>query len=238
MTLRVDIWSDIACPWCYIGQARFAQGLAQFAQADQVEVTWHSYQLDPTLPERYDGTEVDYLVQSKGMPRDQIERMVAGVAEAAAGENLPIDFDSVVPANSLRAHYLLKTIARHGGDVDAAEHALFAAHFADGEVISDDEVLVRVGVEAGIAEEDVRAGLASDEIEAAVQADFQTARAVGIQGVPFFVFGEKYAVSGAQPAELFKTALEKTWSELQPQKPAFVTLDGANGEACGPEGCS
>lgn len=237
MTLRVDIWSDIACPWCYIGQSRFAKGLAEFEHAEQVEVVWHSYQLDPTLPERFDGTEAEYLMQSKGMPQAQIQQMLRMVADAAAGEDLPIDFDSVVPANSWRAHALLKTVARHGGDVDAAEHALFAAHFAHGEAISDHEVLVRIGTECGISAEQARAGLADDTIAAEVQRDIATARSGGINGVPFFVFGEKYAVSGAQPPELFLAALEKTWSEMQPDKPAFITLDGAGGEACGPEGC-
>lgn len=238
MALQVDIWSDIACPWCYIGQARFAKGVAAFEHADEIEVTWHSYQLDPTLPERFDGTETDYLVQAKGMPRDQVEQMMAGVAEAAAGEDLPMDFTTVVPANSLRAHALLKTIARHGGDVDAAEHALFAAHFAQGEVISDPEVLVRIGTECGITAAQARAGLADETIDGEVRADFATARSFGITGVPFFIFGEKYAVSGAQPPELFTAALEKTWAELQPAKPAFITLDGEGGDACGPEGCA
>ncbi|WP_432559630.1 DsbA family oxidoreductase [Granulicoccus sp. GXG6511] len=241
-TLRVDIWSDIACPWCYIGQARFAKGLDAFATANGVDradvhVTWHSYQLDPTLPARFDGSEVDYLVQTKGMTRQQVEQMTGQVAAAAAGEGLPIDFDAVVPANSLRAHYLLKTIARHGGDVDKAEHALFAAHFAQGQVISDDEVLVRIGTECGISAEQARAGLDDDTIHAEVQGDFATARSIGVSGVPFFVLGEKYAVSGAQPPELFTQALERTWSELQPAKPQLINLDSAPGEACGPEGC-
>lgn len=188
------------------------------------------------LPERFDGTEAEYLVRFKGMPRDQIDQMLGMVTDAATGENLPMDFDRVVPANSLRAHYLLKTIARHGGDVDVAEHALFAAHFANGEVISDPEVLARIGTECGITAEQVRAGLEDDTIAAEVQGDLATARSAGISGVPFFVFGEKYAVSGAQPPEVFAAALIRTWSELQP-KAGFITLDGAGGEACGPEGC-
>lgn len=215
MTLRVDIWSDVACPWCYIGQARFAKGLAAFAEADRVRVKWHAFQLDPTLPERYDGSEVDYLVTAKAMSREQVEQMTAHVSNAARGEGLPIDFSTVVPSNSLRAHYLLKTVAHHHGDVDGATHALFAAHFAHGEVIADEDVLVRIGVEAGITAEQVRAGLGDDAIHAEVQGDFSTAHSIGVTGVPFFVLGERYAVSGAQPPELFTQALERTWSELQ-----------------------
>ncbi|MDO5681980.1 MAG: DsbA family oxidoreductase [Propionibacteriaceae bacterium] len=237
--LRVDIFSDIACPWCYIGQARFAKALADFEGRDQVRVTWHSYQLDPSLPERFDGSEIDYLVQSKGMPREQVEQMTQQVAAAAAGEGLPVDFAAVVPANSLRAHFLLKTVARHDGDVDAAQHALFAAHFANGEVISDEEVLVRIGTEAGLTAEQARAGLDDETIHAEVQGDITRGRSIGIGGVPFFVFEDKYAVSGAQPPELFLQALTKTWQEMEPANPTLLTLDGdgASGEACGVEGC-
>ena len=235
MTLRVDIWSDIACPWCYIGQSRFGKGVEQFGR--DVEVVWHSYQLDPTLPEEFDGNEIEYLSKTKGMPVERVEQMTAGVKQAADGEGLPMDFAAVRPANSLKAHRLLKTIARHGGDVDAAEHALFSSHFAHGEVISNDQVLTRIGVEAGITAEQVAEGQADPTIAAEVSEDIDTARQIGVTGVPFFVFGEKYAVSGAQPSEVFAQALQQTWDELQPDKPTFVTLDGDQGEACGPAGC-
>ncbi|MGA4668722.1 DsbA family oxidoreductase [Propionibacteriaceae bacterium Y1923] len=236
MSLRVDIWSDIACPWCYVGQSRFAKGAEAFGE--DVEVVWHSYQLDPSLPETYEGTEIDYLAERKGLPREQIVAMTAGVEQAASGEGLPMDFGAVRPANSLKAHHLLKTIGRHGGDVDAAEHKLFSAHFAQGEVISDVEVLTRIGVESGISAEQVAEGLADEGIHAEVQQDFDLARQSGVTGVPFFVFGEKYAVSGAQPPEVFAQALKQTWDELKPQqKPALISVEGEAGEACGPEGC-
>lgn len=235
MSLRVDIWSDIACPWCYIGQSRFSKGVELFGE--DVDVVWHSYQLDPTLPEQFDGTEVEYLSQTKGIPVERVEQMTAGVKQAADGEGLPMEFAAVRPANSMKAHRLLKTIGRHDGDVDAAEHALFSAHFAQGEVISDDQVLTRIGVDAGLTAAQVAAGQTDPTIAAEVAEDIDTARQIGVTGVPFFVFGEKYAVSGAQPAEVFAQALQQTWDELQPQKPAFVTLGGEQGEACGPAGC-
>ncbi|MGA4508541.1 DsbA family oxidoreductase [Propionibacteriaceae bacterium G1746] len=236
MSLRVDIWSDIACPWCYVGQSRFAKGAEAFGE--DVEVVWHSYQLDPSLPETYEGTETDYLAERKGIPREQVKQLHAGVEQAAAGEGLPMDTASVRPANSLKAHHLLKTIGRHGGDVNAAEHKLFSAHFADGEVISDVDVLTRIGLESGLTAEQVAEGLADPSIHAEVQEDFDVARQIGVTGVPFFVFGEKYAVSGAQPPELFEQALRQTWEELKPQqKPSLINVDGGAGEACGPEGC-
>lgn len=235
MSLRVDIWSDIACPWCYIGQSRFGKGVEQFGK--DVEVVWHSSQLDPSLPDEYDGNEIEYLSKTKGMPVERVEQMTAGVSQAAEGEGLPIDFAAIRPANSLRAHRLLKTIGRHGGDVDGAEHALFSSHFAKGEVISNEQVLTRIGVESGITAEQVAEGLADPTIHAEVTEDIDTAREIGVTGVPFFIFGEKYAVSGAQPAEVFAQALQQTWDEQQPAKPALINVGGDQGEACGPEGC-
>lgn len=213
MTLKIDVWSDIACPWCYVGQARLAKAIAGFEHRDEVDVTWHSYQLDPTLPERFQGTEAEYLVASKNLPLSDIQQMMKMVVTAARSEDLPINFDSVVPANSLRAHHLLKTIAAADGDVDGAKQSLFEAHFVSGEVISDPGLLVRIGTAAGLTGDQVRAGLADPDIDAAVQADIELARQIGVSGVPFFIFGEKYAVSGARKAELLRGALERAWAE-------------------------
>lgn len=213
MTLKIDVWSDIACPWCYIGQARLAKAIATFEHRDQVELTWHSYQLDPSLPERFEGTEAEYLMASKGLPLGDVQQMLKMVVTAARSEDLPLDFDAVVPANSLRAHHLLKTIAAADGDVEGAKQALFAAHFASGEVISATGVLVRIGTAAGVTEEQVHAGLADPKSDAAVRADIELARQIGVSGVPFFLFGEKYAVSGARKAELLRAAMDRAWAE-------------------------
>ncbi|MCM3553541.1 DsbA family oxidoreductase [Janibacter melonis] len=232
MALHIDIWSDIACPWCYIGKRRFESALAGFAHKDDVTVTWHSYQLDPSLPRHYDGTEVDYLVQRKGMAAEQVRQMTAHVAEQAAGEGLTYDFDSLVVANSLRAHHLLHVAARAGVQ-DEVKEALLDAHFVRGLDIGDDDVLVAIGGAAGVDEATVRAGLEDPEIGREVQGDFDTARSLGIQGVPFFVLDMKYAVSGAQPAEVFTQALEQAWREGNPLQPI-----GGDAAACGPDGCA
>lgn len=213
MALKVDVWSDIACPWCYVGQARLAKAIAAFEHRDAVDLTWHSYQLDPSLPERFDGTETDYLMATKGLPLADVQQMVKMVVAAARSEDLPINFDAVVPANSLAAHHLLKTVAGAGGDVEGAKQSLFAAHFAEGEVISDSDLLVRIGTAAGLTGEQVRSGLTDPEHHAAVQNDIELARRIGVTGVPFFRFGEKYAVSGARKAELLQAALERVWAE-------------------------
>ncbi|TRY18801.1 DsbA family oxidoreductase [Tessaracoccus rhinocerotis] len=238
MTLNIDIWSDIACPWCFIGKRRFEKALDGFGAKDQVSVTWHSYQLDPTLPERSELSEHEYLEQAKGMPANQVAAMLAHVTEVARGEGLSYDFDSLVPANSMKAHQLLHAVKQAGLDVDAVKEALLSAHFEKGEAISDEEVLVRIGTDNGLTEDAARAALVSDELNAAVRADIDQASAIGVSGVPFFVFEGKYGVSGAQDSSVFTQVLEQVWEEIKPATPSFITIPGTeNAPACGPEGC-
>lgn len=238
MSIDIQIWSDIACPWCFIGKRRFERALAAFPQRDQVRVTWRSYQLDPTLPEHYDGSEVDYLVSAKGMPRASVEQMVGHVAEQARGEGLAYDFAALVVANSRRAHRVLQAAKRadavdDGARVDALEEALFSAHFELGLDIGDGKTLVRLGVEAGLADDAARAALDSAELDAAVDADIREAAAIGVRGVPFFVVDNAYGVSGAQPSEVFTEVLVRA---LADKRTRLIDL-GEPGEACGPDGC-
>ncbi|GAB3497513.1 DsbA family oxidoreductase [Flexivirga lutea] len=234
--MKVDIWSDIACPWCFIGKRRFEAGLRDFAHADDVEIAWHSYQLDPTLPEHYDGSETDYLAERKGMPREQVRQMFAHVAEQAAGEGLHYDFDGLVVANSMRAHHLLHLAARHGV-ADAVKEALLSAHFEHGVDIGDPAQLVDLGVRHGLDAAEVRAALDDPEVRSEVEQDFAQARSYGIQGVPFFVIDEKFGVSGAQPAATFTAALEQAWQDAHPLVMQQAG-QGSAGAVCGPDGCS
>ncbi|GGB36045.1 DSBA oxidoreductase [Flexivirga endophytica] len=229
--MKVDIWSDIACPWCFIGKRRFEAGLRDFAHADAVEITWHSYQLDPSLPEHYDGTEVDYLSERKGMPRAQVEQMIGHVGEQAAGEGLHYDFDNLVVANSMRAHHLLHVAARHGV-ADAVKEDLLSAHFEHGVDIGDPAQLIQVAGRHGLDADEVRTALDDAQVRAEVEHDFAQARAYGIQGVPFFVIDEKFGVSGAQPAQTFTGALEQAWQASHP-----LAVQYAEGTTCGPDGC-
>ena len=243
--MKIDIWSDIACPWCYIGLTRFDRALAAFEHRDGVEVTLHSFQLDPTLPEAYDGTETQYLAQRKGLPEAQVREMFGHVTQAAASEGLTMDFDSLAVANSRKAHRVLHA-AMDADPSGRVAHdlklALFGAHFTDGESISDADVLVRLAEGAGLDADLARAALEDEALDAKVQADIDAARSLGISGVPFFVLHEKYGISGAQPFEVFTQALEQVWAEAHP-KPAFETLtipglkQDATGPACGPDGC-
>ncbi len=233
--MKIDIWSDIACPWCYIGKRRLETALADHPQRDEIEVTWHSYQLDPTLPERYDGTEIDYLASRKGMPQEQVRQMFGHVTEQAAGEALSYDFDKLVVANSARAHELLH-LAKERGVADAVKESLLSGHFEHGMDIGDVDALVRVGVDAGLDEGEVRSALEDGRYKAAVAADIDMARQIGVTGVPFVVVDMKYGVSGAQPPEVFRQAIDTALAE---RAPAIQVVDGAaDADACGPDGCA
>ncbi|WP_125610148.1 DsbA family oxidoreductase [Specibacter cremeus] len=232
--MKIEIWSDVACPWCYIGKRRFESALAAFPHKDSVEVQWRSYQLDPTLPDHYDGTELGYLAERKGMDPGQVAGMFGHVAEQAAGEGLAYDFDSVVVANSFNAHQLLH-LAGANGVADAVKEALLSGHFEHGEDIGAREYLVRTGVAAGLSADEINSALDTDEYADEVRQDFAEARSLGISGVPFFVIDRKYGISGAQPSALFSQALEEAWQEANP---LTMVAAGAEADACGPDGCA
>lgn len=229
--MQIDIWSDIACPWCYIGKRRLETALADHPHRDELSVTWHSYQLDPDLPEHFDGTEVEYLASRKGMPEEQVRQMFAHVSEQAAGEGLSYDLDRLVVANSARAHELLH-LGKDRGVADAVKEALLSGHFEHGADIGDVDTLVRIGVASGLDEGEVRAALEDGRYRAAVASDVDMARQIGVTGVPFVVVDMKYAVAGAQPPEVFAEVLDTAWAE---QAPAVEVV--RSGDACGPEGC-
>jgi predicted DsbA family dithiol-disulfide isomerase len=232
--VKIEIWSDIACPWCYIGKRRFETALASFGHREDVEVEWRSYQLDPSLPERFDGTETEYLSQIKGLPTSQVRQMFAHVTEQAAGEGLTYDFDSIVVANSFTAHRFLH-LAKEHGKMQQAQEALLSGHFEHGEDIGGTEYLAQIGAELGMAEEEIRNTLDSDRFADDVRADINEARTLGVTGVPFFVIDRKYGISGAQPVEVFNNALLQAWTESHP---LVMANDAAGGQECGPDDCA
>jgi predicted DsbA family dithiol-disulfide isomerase len=232
--MKIEIWSDIACPWCYIGRRRLENALAQFEHRDQVEVIWRSFQLDPSAPREYDGSINQMLAELKGIDTHRAEAMHAHVTALAAQEGLDYRFDSVRPGNSFDAHRLIHLAARHGLQSEMKERVQ-KAYFTDGLSYSDPDTLVRLAVEVGLDADEVRQMLAGSDHAADVRADIRRAQMIGISGVPFFLFDEKFAVSGAQPAELFTTALERAWAESHP----VVQLMGASDDAgvCTDETC-
>jgi predicted DsbA family dithiol-disulfide isomerase len=208
---KVEIWSDVGCPWCFIGKRRFEAALDEFPHAAEVEVMWRSFQLDPSLPERYDGTELDYLARRKGVDPARVEEMFAHVARQAELEGLAYDFESLVVANSFLAHQLIHLAAAHGQAAEAEER-LFTGHFERGEDIGDLDHLVALAGELGLDGAEARAALTSGRYAEAVHADIAEARALGLRGVPFFVIDRAYGLSGAQPTDVFAEALAEAWA--------------------------
>lgn len=232
-SMKIEIWSDVACPWCFIGKRRFEAALASFPHRDAVDVTWRSYQLDPGLPGHYDGSELDYLSTRKGMAPEQVSQMFEHVALQAKGEGLNYRFDTVVVANSFTAHRLIHLAAAHGKQ-DAAKERLLSDHFEHGKDIGSREYLAALGRDLGLRDTAVEELFTTDKYADDVRADAAEARALGISGVPFFVIDRKFGLSGAQPVETFSAALDQAWQDANP----LVLVNSGDGDACGPEGCS
>lgn len=213
--MRVEIWSDVVCPWCYIGKRRFESALARFAHRDDVEVRWRSFELDPTSPGDDGEPVLEHLAAKYGVSVEQAKAMQDRMTEHAAGEGLTLDFSATRRANTVDAHRLLHLAAEHGVQ-DAVKERFLRAYFTDGAAIGDHATLATLAVDAGLDEADVEEVLASDRYLEAVRDDQLRARRYGISGVPFFVVDEKYGVSGAQPSDVFTELLKKAWSESRP----------------------
>ncbi|MEE6272940.1 DsbA family oxidoreductase [Georgenia wangjunii] len=213
-SITVDIWSDIACPWCYIGKRKFEEGLAALPDgaADDVVVTYHSFELSPDTPVDFEGSAVDFLSAHKGLPAQQVEQMLGHVAEVAGSVGLTYDFAAVRQTKTLLAHEALHHAKAHGKQLELVER-LFAAYFEQGRHVGRVDELVGLAAEVGLDAGDVRRALESGEHTGAVQADIDQARAYGIQGVPFFVIDGRYGISGAQSAETFTAALAQVRAE-------------------------
>jgi|LakMenE01Jun11ns_1017448.scaffolds.fasta_scaffold9945941_3 predicted DsbA family dithiol-disulfide isomerase len=220
--LTVEIWSDVLCPFCYIGKREFENALSRFPHRDDVLVEWKSFELDPNAPVRSDEDTYTMLARKYGMSRDDAKARVAGVRERARSLGLTYDFDKAVIANSFNAHRLIQ-LAKTKGLGDAAEERLFKAYFTDGEHIGDSATLVRLGAEIGLDRDEVSAMLASDAFTEAVRIDEYEAQQFGIRGVPFFAIDRKYGISGAQSADHILGALEQAWKE----RPVMAPADGA-----------
>ena len=206
--MKVEIWSDVMCPFCYIGKRRFEEALAQFYNADGVEVVWKSYQLNPGLKTDTSISIHQYLANIKGIDLDDAKQMNQQVTEMAEGVGLSYDFDRAIVANSFDAHRLIQ-LAKQYGLADAAEEALFKAYFTEGKNIADDGTLIIIGARLGLNADVVQHKLNTNAFADAVKQDITEAQQLGLRGVPFFVFDRKYAVSGAQPTEVFLQTLEK-----------------------------
>jgi predicted DsbA family dithiol-disulfide isomerase len=232
--MKVEIWSDVVCPWCYIGKRRFEDALARFDHRGDVEVVWRSFELDPQAPVRRDGDAADRLAGKYGMTREKALAAQAHMTEVAAEEGLDFNFELSKSGNTFDAHRLLHLAADRGVQ-DAAKERLLKAYFTEGEPIGEPETLARLAAEAGLDPEEVKSVLASDRYATEVRADQRDAAGIGISGVPFFVVDRTYAVSGAQPADLLLKVLERSWSETHP----LVRLDTGDEQAtCEGDSCA
>lgn len=207
--MEVKIWSDVRCPFCYIGKRKFEAALEKFEYKDKVRVTWKSFQLDPGLETRPEVDIIEYFVQTKGVSTEQARQMLNGATQMAKEVGLDFHLENSVLANSFKAHRLIQ-MAKAKDLGDQIEEALFKAHFEEAQNIDDPEVLVAVATSVGMSESEVRDMLQSDAFSYEVKQDEMEARNIGVRGVPFFVFDDRYAVSGAQPVEAFLQTLEKT----------------------------
>ena len=213
--IKIDVWSDIACPWCYIGKRNLENGLAATAADDDapvVEIEYHSFELSPDTPEDFDGGEVDYLSQHKGISPESAREMLDRVKGVAADAGLAYRFDILKHTNTVKAHELLHFAKENGKQLELAE-VLMSAYFLEGKHVGRDDDLVALAVEVGLDEAEAREALASQRFRAAVRADQEQARQFGITGVPFFVIDGKYGVSGAQPVEAFSQIARQVWGE-------------------------
>ena len=211
--LTIDIWSDVACPWCYIGKRHLEQGLAALgADAPDVRIEYHSFELAPDTPVDFAGSEVDFLVGAKGLPRDRVLQMLDRVTAVAADAGLTYDFGRLQHTKTLKAHELLHFAKEQGRQLELEER-LFAAYFTEGAHVGRADELVRLAEEAGLDGAAARQALDSGRYADAVQEDIEQARQLGISGVPFFVLDGKYGISGAQPPEVFAQALNQVAAE-------------------------
>jgi len=234
--VQVEIWSDVVCPWCYVGKRRFEQALEQFAHADDVTVTWRSFELDPEAPLSRSGSHDEHLARKYGMTVERARQVNQQMTETAAAVGLDFHFEHIRAGNTFDAHRLLHFAHDHGKQLELKER-LLRATFTDGEPIADRETLVRLAVEVGLDGDEARSALESDRYADAVRADERQAAAYGITGVPFFVVDGKYGVSGAQPAELLLEVLQRGYDDNR----ALTVVDGAAGidaAACNDESCA
>jgi predicted DsbA family dithiol-disulfide isomerase len=228
--VHVEIWSDIACPWCYVGKRRFEAALAAFEHADEVEVTWRSFELDPEAPAERGVSGAEHLAEKYRTSVEQAQAMNDRMTDVAAGEGLDFHFERARGGNTFDAHRLVHLAAEHGKQ-DAMKERLMRAYFSEGELMSDAETLARLAGEVGLPGAEVRELLAGDRFGAAVRDDERTGAALGIRGVPFFVVDRAFGASGAQPPEALGELLRHAW-EARPQVEVV-----AAGDSCGVDGC-
>ena len=234
MKLRVDVWSDIACPWCYVGKRRLEAALARFAHRSDVEVVWRAFELDPSAPRVREGGAkyAQRLATKYGTSVERAQEMIDRMVDVAAADGLAFDFERIQPGNTFDAHRVLH-LAHERGRQDQVKERLLAGYMTEGRAIGQPEVVLHLATDAGLDADEVQGVLSSDAYAREVRADEEEAHALGISGVPFFVLGGRYGISGAQPVDLLHEALGQAWSASSERSP-----EPDEAAACGPDGCA
>ena len=215
--IRIDVWSDVACPWCYIGKRNLEAAVAGFTSAhpeSEVDVRYRSFELQPDAPESYDGTIAEYLATTREMPEDQVKAMLERPREAAQQVGIEMDFDALKPARTNRAHQLLH-LARERGRQAELNEVLLKANFEEGRSLGDTGALLDLAEAAGLDRQETLEALDSGRYSEAVEADKAKALEYGIGGVPFFVVSDRFGIAGAQPVEVLSQALEQVDAEIE-----------------------
>lgn len=210
--MSVEIWSDIMCPFCYIGKRKFEKALSQFPHRDHIEITWKSFQLAPEMKTDKNKSIHQYLSEHKGFSIEEAKGMNDYVTKIALEQGLVYNFDISIVANSFKAHQFTHFAKKHGKQ-DEAEEAIFKAYFTDGKNIDDNDTLIQLGMELELDGDLLKSVLENNTYANNVKEDIYEAQQVGVRGVPFFVFDRKFAVSGAQESSVFLETLEKTFNK-------------------------
>lgn len=225
--MKIEIWSDVVCPFCYIGKRKFELALANFPERDNVEIVWKSFQLDPSAKAQPGASVIESLAEKKGISLEHSEKLHDDVTRTAAEVGLEYNFDKAKIANTLKAHQLTHFAAKHHLQHEV-EEALFKAYFTEGKDINDMETLAEIASSLGLPADEVKEALTKDQYIKDVQEDILEAQQLGVRGVPFFVFNREFAVSGAQPVEVFADALKKAVKEKE--------LKVIEGDSCSTDG--
>ncbi|MGN6618289.1 MAG: DsbA family oxidoreductase [Ilyomonas sp.] len=233
--MKVEIWSDIMCPFCYIGKRKFEAALAQFADKDNVELEWKSYQLSPDVATNPEKNIHHYLAEHKGISLEQATAMNTQVAAMAKQVGLEYNFDRAIPANTMKAHQFAH-FAKQYGKQNEAEEILFRSYFTDGKNIDDINTLLQLGNEISLDANELKAALEAGSFEDEVRADIYEAFQIGVRGVPFFVFDRKYAVSGAQDSRAFLHTVETAFDEWRKANETVKLVEVMEGRSCDANG--
>jgi len=231
--MKIEIWSDVMCPFCYIGKRKFETALARFPHKDKVQVEWKSFQLAPELKTTPGQNINDFLAEHKGISREQAASMNNQVSQLAEQVGLVYNLDKSIPANTFNAHQFTHFAKRYGKQ-NEAEEILFRSYFTDGKNIDDYQTLIQLGAEIGLDTEALKTALENGSFASNVMKDTYEAQQVGARGVPFFVFDRKSAISGAHESHTFLQTLENAYAEWQKLNPE-TSLEVIDGQSCTPE---